>query len=48
MEKRIITKEQEMFVDKCKKCDTEITGFSEKQVNQRMKVHKTGCRGNNQ
>jgi hypothetical protein len=45
MDKKIISSEKEMFFDTCSKCGTEITGFSEKQVNQRMKIHLSGCKG---
>jgi len=45
MEKKIVKKEQEMFVEKCKRCNQEITGYSEKQVNARMNLHLTGCKG---
>lgn len=35
-----ITKEQKLLMDKCEKCGKEITGYTEKQVNFRMKMHK--------
>ena len=45
--KKVIEKTQEMYFDKCPRCDKEIEGFSEKQVNQRMSMHQIGCNQNN-
>jgi hypothetical protein len=41
MEKKMIEKKvsKEMFVENCPICGKEITGYSEAQVNQRMKIH---------
>lgn len=44
MDKKLISSEKEMFFDNCKRCGKEITGFSEEQVNQRMKIHLSGCK----
>lgn len=35
-----ITKKQQLLMDKCDVCGQEITGYTEKQVNFRMKMHK--------
>ena len=37
--------EEKMFVDKCKVCKKEITGYSEAQVNRRMEMHMRSHQG---
>ena len=39
MKQKEITKTENLFTDRCKECDQEITGYSEAQVNSRMSMH---------
>lgn len=43
IERKMITTNKEMLVEKCKKCGKQITGFSKNQLKQRMKLHLSGC-----
>lgn len=45
MEEKEITKTEKLFVEKCKICKQEITGYSESQVNSRMVMHMIKHKG---